>query len=164
MEPRGLRNNNPLNIRRNNTCWKGMKKEQTDAAFVEFESLAYGYRAAWRVLYTYFYRFVTQKKAFTVANIIGRWAPPNENDTQSYIHSVLSLTSIGGKEKLLPPTSVEGYPKLAKLLSAMTVMENGIRMDEVDTQAILEGYKLAFPDRRGELEAFLLQADEYHQW
>ena len=141
-----------------------MKKEQTDASFVQFESMAYGYRAAWRVLYTYFYRFVTQKKAFTVANIIDRWAPPTENDTQGYIRTVLSLTSIGGKEKLLPPTSVESYPKLAKLLAAMTVMENGIRMDEADTQAIQEGYRLAFPDKRGELEAFLLQADEYHQW
>ena len=40
---RGIRNNNPLNIRRTQTVWKGMKKEVTDKEFVEFKSMAYGY-------------------------------------------------------------------------------------------------------------------------
>ena len=46
MKPRGIRNNNPLNIRRTNTVWQGMKEELTDKEFVEFISMAYGYRAA----------------------------------------------------------------------------------------------------------------------
>ena len=62
---RGLRNNNPLNIRLTGTCWQGMSKEQTDGTFVQFTTMAYGYRAAWRILFTYFYRFVTQKRLFT---------------------------------------------------------------------------------------------------
>lgn len=103
---RGLRNNNPLNIRHSRSCWQGMAKEQNDAAFVTFQSMAYGYRAAWRTLFTYFYRFITEKKPFTVRNIISRWAPPSENDTESYIRTVLQLTSIGGQEKLLPPDHV----------------------------------------------------------
>lgn len=161
---RGFRNNNPLNIRHSNSCWKGMTKEQTDQEFVQFKSLAFGYRAAWRILFTYFYRFVSQKQFFTVGNILNRWAPPCENDTQAYIRSVLRMTSIGGKEHLNVPTNVAAYPKLAKLLAAMTVVENGIDLEEVDTQAIEEGYRLAFPEKQKELNDFLLAADEYSRW
>ena len=32
--PRGIRNNNPLNIRRSKDRWKGMAEAQTDGAFV----------------------------------------------------------------------------------------------------------------------------------
>ena len=161
---RGLRNNNPLNIRHSRSCWQGMAKEQNDAVFVTFQSMAYGYRAAWRTLFTYFYRFITEKKPFTVRNIISRWAPPSENDTESYIRTVLQLTSIGGQEKLLPPDHVQSYRQLSRLIAAMTVMENGIRMEEVDTQAIYEGYQLAFPDKRKALEEWLSAEDEYGGW
>lgn len=43
---RGLRNNNPLNIRRNNTKWQGLSATQTDKSFFQFKTMAYGYRAA----------------------------------------------------------------------------------------------------------------------
>ena len=97
---RGLRNNNPLNIRRSATRWQGAREKQTDKSFVQFESMAYGYRAAWKILQSYYERFCMEGKPFTVRNIISRWAPPNENDTEAYIISVLKLASIGGKEKL----------------------------------------------------------------
>ena len=161
---RGLRNNNPLNIRHSSSCWKGMTKEQTDASFVTFESLAYGYRAAWRTLFTYFYRFVSEKKHFTVRNIISRWAPPTENNTEAYIRSVLQLSGIGGQERLLPPDNVQSYSKLSRLIAAMTVIENGIRKEAVDNQAIGEGYKLAFPEQATELEEWLQEEDEYKEW
>ena len=32
MLPRGIRNNNPLNIRRSKDQWQGMRREQTDPA------------------------------------------------------------------------------------------------------------------------------------
>ena len=95
-QPRGIRNNNPLNIRRNNTVWQGMKPIVTDHSFVEFKSMAWGYRAAWRILFNYFYRFVSEKKPFNVTTIIHRWAPPCVNDTQSYIGTVLRLSGLGG--------------------------------------------------------------------
>ena len=46
MLPRGIRNNNPLNIRRGKDQWKGLRAQQTDASFCQFESLEYGWRAA----------------------------------------------------------------------------------------------------------------------
>ena len=42
MLPRGIRNNNPLNIRRSKDQWKGMAEAQTDGAFVQFKTLEYG--------------------------------------------------------------------------------------------------------------------------
>ena len=50
---RGLRNNNPLNIRRNNTKWQGLSATQTDKSFFQFKTMAYGYRAAFKTLQTY---------------------------------------------------------------------------------------------------------------
>ena len=46
MISRGIRNNNPLNVRRSKDKWQGMKALQTDASFVQFETMAYGWRAA----------------------------------------------------------------------------------------------------------------------
>ena len=100
---RGLRNNNPLNIRHSKDKWQGIATTQTDKEFVQFQTMAYGYRAAWKTLQTYYKRLRERKKHYTVENIIRRWAPPQENDTNSYIRTVLALSGIGGQENLLPP-------------------------------------------------------------
>ena len=50
---RGLRNNNPLNIRRTADRWQGAAATQTDKSFVQFSTMAYGYRAAWKILDNY---------------------------------------------------------------------------------------------------------------
>ena len=163
-KPRGLRNNNPLNIRRSKDEWQGTATTQTDKEFVQFQSMAHGYRAAWRTLYTYYKRLRERKKHFTVENIIHRWAPPKENNTKRYIRTVLTLSGIGGQENLLPPDNVMGYERLSKLIAAMTVMENGIRMSQVDTEAIFQGYKLAFPENAQELDEWMLAEDEYAEW
>ena len=161
---RGIRNNNPLNIRHSADRWQGARKVQTDPSFVQFKTMAYGYRAAWRTLQTYYERFCMQSKPFTVRNIIERWAPPSENDTEAYIRTVLKLSGIGGKENLLPPANASGYGRLSKLIGSMTVMENGIRMNQVDEEAIAEGYRLAFPENQRKLDEWLLGADEYAGW
>jgi len=161
---RGIRNNNPLNIRHSKDQWQGKATTQTDKDFVQFQSMAYGYRAAWRTLNTYYKKLKGRKKRFTVENIIHRWAPPAENDTTSYIRTVLTLSGIGGQENLLPPQNVMGYGRLSRLMAAMTVMENGIRMSQVDTEAIFQGYRLAFPDNARELDEWMLGEDEFREW
>ena len=161
---RGIRNNNPLNIRHSADRWQGARKVQTDPSFVQFKTMVYGYRAAWRTLQTYYERFCMQSKPFTVRNIITRWAPPSENDTEAYIRTVLRLSGIGGKENLLPPANASSYGRLSKLIGSMTVMENGIRMNQVDEEAIAEGYRLAFPMNRRKLDEWLLGGDEYAGW
>ena len=161
---RGIRNNNPLNIRHSADRWLGACKEQTDKSFVQFESMAYGYRAVWKTLQSYYNRFCQQSKPFRVENIIHRWAPPTENDTEGYIRSVLSLSGLGGKENLLPPSNVDGYGKLSSLIAAMTCMECGIPLSQVDMEAICRGYRLAFPENNAELDEWLCEEDEYRQW
>lgn len=44
--PRGIRNCNPLNIRRSAAKWKGLCAQQNDASFCQFESMEWGWRAA----------------------------------------------------------------------------------------------------------------------
>ena len=56
MKPRGLRNNNPGNIRNSDaTDWKGEVKpsQKKDNAFEEFGTMAHGYRALIKLLQNY---------------------------------------------------------------------------------------------------------------
>jgi len=174
---RGQRNNNPLNIRRSTDRWEGAATTQTDPSFVQFESMAYGYRAAWKVLESYWNHLHCAKQPFNVKNIIARWAPPTENDTQAYIRTVLRLSGLGGNEKLPQPSRGVDVERLVRLIAAMTTMECGIPYKEVDTEAICKGYNLAFPGKRslarthpvdGELDAEAMEDwlmwDEYRDW
>lgn len=162
--PRGIRNNNPLNIRHSADQWQGSCEEQTDKSFVQFKNMAYGYRAVWKTLQSYYNRFCMQSKPFTVRSIITRWAPPAENDTEAYIRNVLTLSGIGGKENLLPPGNVDSFHRLYKLVAAMTCIECGIDYSKVDTEAMYHGYKLAFPENAQALDEWMLGEDEYGDW
>ena len=144
---RGIRNNNPLNIRHSADKWQGARIAQTDKAFVQFQSMAYGYRAAWKILDTYCLRFKRERKTYNVRNIIGRWAPPTENDTDAYIRAVVKLSGLGGNENMPRPKHYRAFDevdKLVRLIMAMTCVENGMKWEEVDREAIWKGYRLAF--------------------
>ena len=147
INSRGFRNNNPLNIRHGVSRWVGRAKEQNDPAFVTFTSLAMGYRAAWKLMDTYRLRLHAQEKTYNICNIINRWAPPADgNDTTAYIHGVLSiLENMGGEECLRAPETPLGAPVIARLLAAMTCMENGIKYKDVPRDAIIDGFIKAFP-------------------
>lgn len=84
MITRGMRNNNPANIRRG--CnWRGLANKQTDSAFCQFESMVWGVRALLVTLRTY----VVKHKRRTIPQIVERWAPPQDgNDTKRYIQYV----------------------------------------------------------------------------
>lgn len=88
METRGIRNNNPANIRRTRgASWKGASPKQTDSEFVHFESMVYGVRALIVLLRTY----KTKYNLTSVESIITRFAPASENDTKAYISYVCSV-------------------------------------------------------------------------
>lgn len=114
MATRGIRNNNPLNIRIGNK-WKGLKTPNTDGAFDQFISLPWGYRAAFVILKNY----INRHKCDTVEKIITRWAPSNENDTKAYIKTVCRLTSFQPDTKLFPT-----YYDLSRLVYAMARVES----------------------------------------
>ena len=145
---RGTKNNNPLNLRHSADQWQGARKEQTDKSFVQFESMAYGYRAAWKTLDSYWKHFKRLRQPFTVRAIISRWAPPSENDTDAYVTTVLRLTSLGGNERLPRPLRGIAIDKLVRLFRAMTTVECGTPYDQVSEEPIWDGYDLAFPGKR----------------
>ena len=172
---RGLRNNNPLNIRHSADQWQGIATTQTDKSFVQFRSMAYGYRAAWKILDTYCLRFRREHLPYNVRNIITRWAPPSENDTEAYICHVVRFSGLGGNENIPRPNRYRNFERLektARLIAAMTCVENGIPMKEVDMDVIWKGYDLAWPGRRvtevveEETPVFedVLGWDEYWGW
>ena len=144
---RGIRNNNPLNIRHGKSRWEGRTRVQTDAEFVTFKSMAYGYRAAWKLMETYQLRLRMEDKSYTLENIIHRWAPPEDNnDTQAYLRTVIRLLDykVAGRQPLPSPTCREGHRVFARILMAMTCVECGIKPDEVDRWSIEQGWKMAF--------------------
>ena len=137
MLPRGIRNNNPLNIRRTaKDQWKGLRAQQTDASFCQFESLEYGWRAAFYLLtHTYYHYY----RLFTIRAIINKWAPPNENLTATYIENVCRLTEIGPDEPIGIPSD---QPARWMMLGvAMAIQENGT--NSLDYFAMLRGWELA---------------------
>ena len=118
---RSIRNNNPLNIRLGKSCWQGLRKMQEDGAFCQFESLAYGWRAAFILLTrTYFHNY----GADTIRKIIFRWAPQIENDPRGYINFVSEWTGIESDEQLGNPT--EHPARWMAVALAMAMFEGGL--------------------------------------
>lgn len=144
---RGQRNNNPLNIRRGTSRWVGRRERVTDKEFEEFTSMAFGYRAAWKLMETYRLRLREAGMSYTLENIIRRWAPPEDgNDTTAYLRTLIRQLDykVGGRQPLPSPACQEGHKLFARILAAMTCVECGIRPDEADKQSIEKGWKLAF--------------------
>lgn len=114
---RGMRNNNPLNIRRNPANrWKGARREITDKQFEEFTTPFYGFRAAFILIYNYM-----KQGNNTIRKIITKWAPPSENDTQNYIRNVEYLCCIERDYEL----DFSDHARVMSLVWAMAVIETG---------------------------------------
>ena len=133
--PRGIRNNNPLNIRRGKDQWKGLRAQQQDAQFCQFETLEYGWRAAFCLLTRTYYH---QYRLWTIRQIVSRWAPPNENNTRAYIDNVCRLTGISADEPLGIPS--EQPARWMMVGVAMAIQENGTT--SIDWFAMLRGWEM----------------------
>ena len=139
MLPRGIRNNNPLNIRRSADKWKGLSRTQSDPSFCQFESLEYGWRAAFYLLTrTYYHKY----RLYTIRGIISKWAPPIENETQTYIANVSRLTGIASDEPIGIPSDRPSRWMMVGM--AMAIQENGT--SSLDYFAMLRGWQLCRDD------------------
>lgn len=118
-KPRGLRNCNPLNIRKTNQLFQGLADEQDDPDFFRFRTMGWGYRAAFVILRTYAHKYGIK----TIREIIGRWAPPEDhNDTGIYIRMVCCLSGLEADQVLNPYDGKVMIP----LVAAMSRVENGL--------------------------------------
>lgn len=125
--PRGIRNNNPGNLRRSRDNWQGLRKEQTDPQFFQFKTMAYGYRALIRTLQNY--RRVHGLR--TLAEMIARWAPENENNTAAYVKAVC-------QDLQVPATyepDVDDRDTMCALAAAISRVENGLPAQMEDVRA-----------------------------
>lgn len=114
---RGIFNCNPGNIRISKVKYLGEITPSKDKAFKQFESMAYGYRAMFVLLYTY------SKNGYkTIRQMISRYAPPIENHTENYIKFVSERSGIFADVELDTVDPAEMIP----VVSAMSQMENGI--------------------------------------
>lgn len=115
--PRGIRNNNPGNIRLSSDAWQGLAADQKDDEFFTFSEPKWGIRAMVRILQVY--SEVHKKR--TLSEIISRWAPPGENETGSYIKGLQTLTGLPADE----PLNIADYQTVLLLVRGIVRWENG---------------------------------------
>lgn len=120
-QTRGVRNNNPGNIDYNaGTKWQGLAnppiEDHPHARFARFTAPEWGVRAIAKVLITY----QDKHHRASVRQIINRWAPPKENNTQSYISAVAADIGVDPGE----PVNVHHYKVMRALVEAIIEHEN----------------------------------------
>lgn len=115
---RGERNNNPGNIDRDATHWQGMSADQSsDDRFVVFDDAVFGIRAIGKELISYY----EKHGCGTVREIIERWAPPVENDTEAYVQAVAKSLSVEPDDQINP----ESPECMEMLVRGIIQHENG---------------------------------------
>ena len=134
---RGIRNCNPGNIRQSRTRFVGEILPSRDSSFKEFQSMAYGYRAMFVLLDTYSRRY----NLCTIRSMISRWAPPIENNTESYIRYVAEHSGIDADSKLDSRSQRDMIP----VVMAMSEVENGQKAVLKDVEA---GWQMFIDERK----------------
>lgn len=130
--PRGLRNNNPGNIRINNDLFQGEVRPSKDKSFKQFETMAYGYRAMFKVLSNYYNKY----RLNTIRKMINRWAPPEDgNHTEKYIKTVSDYSGIPADD----PINVNNREQMIRIVVGMSRMENG---RDADMSDVIAGWNL----------------------
>lgn len=129
MSNRAFRNNNPGNIR-TGAKWQGlMPRSQMNALqaqeteFCVFMTPMWGFRALATIFHSY-----SREGHVTIREMISRFAPPAENDTEAYIDAVASYCG-------LSPDAVFDFSNsqsMASLCHAVSVHEAGAWMFKED--------------------------------
>lgn len=114
---RGITNNNPLNIRLSPDHFHGEIIPSHDKSFKQFTSALFGIRAGAKILCNYY----KLHQLSTIAQIVSRFAPTNENDTTNYIADVCKHMDVQPDDELDVPEP----ETLAALVKAIIWHENG---------------------------------------
>lgn len=120
----GFRINNPLHLRYSTANnWKGQTGQQS--GFCVFDTPENGLRAAMINLKSY-----RKIGVVTIGDIVSRWAPPAENDTENYIAFVCNKLRKNRNDEI-KQTSED----FIALLQAMSIMEIGAQPYDVQVWA-----------------------------
>lgn len=132
--PRGIKNNNPGNIRMSSVPWIGQAGKDSHGMVI-FSSSLFGIRALGKNLKTYQEKYGIN----TIHGFISRWAPPgneDNNNTKNYIHYVSNFLDIK-EDKKISITNPEDLPLLQKLVKGIIMFENG--MNPYTDEEIMKG-------------------------
>lgn len=122
--PRGIRNNNPGNLDyHDGATWRGLanppyelREDGSRGRFCAFKTPFFGLRALCKVLLTY----QSKHGLRTIRQMIERWAPTTENDTDAYVKRVAKHIGLPADMKIVFDRAV-----LALMAQAIARHENG---------------------------------------
>lgn len=122
-EPRGIRNNNPGNL--NYVGQNGATLEDhATPRFARFNSAFEGFAALGKQIKAYYNgtsKAAGYQKLQSVEDIISRFAPASENNTQAYINKLSKMLGVGRGDSL----NIQDPQVLATLMNGVTQIENG---------------------------------------
>lgn len=121
--PRGLRNNNPLNIEAGSFTQGKPGFVGSDGRFAQFSSMDQGIAAADALLQSYAGRGIN-----TIGGIVNRWAPPKDNNpTTAYAATVARSIGVDPNQ----PIDMSDPALRQKIIGAMAQFENGRPLPQV---------------------------------
>ncbi|WP_195461658.1 structural protein P5 [Alistipes sp. D31t1_170403_E11] len=125
---RGLRNNNPGNIRHDGVKWRGEVVPSQDKQFKQFETMPWGYRAMFHLINNY----SRLHGCDTARKIISRWAPPQDNNhTEAYITAVCNDARVTSDGTI----TTTNRDVMVPIIAAMARVENGTPAVMADVNA-----------------------------
>lgn len=126
-----INKNNPFNIRYNPlNKWIGLIGNHK--GFCEFSDLKFAIRAAARIL------LVSYRKngIFSYSQIISRWAPSSENDTEAYLHFICKTLQVQPDDV---PRNIYDY---SRLLVRIAYYESSFVLDLKYTIFVINHFKI----------------------
>ena len=139
--PRGLRNNNPGNIEKSGSSWKGKvpHDRNTDGRFEQFEEFEGKHGMVWgvRALTKLGWSYLKQNPNHTIKTFFEKYAPSFENDTNAYANYVAKKVGVSPDN-----TVMQIYKDSSKqylFILAIIQMENS---QAFDNQHVSDGVEL----------------------
>lgn len=133
--PRGIRNNNPGNIRINPAnAWQGKVPEDqnSDGSFEQFYEKKYGVRALIKLLKNYHNQGLTN-----VSSIISKYAPSSENHTGIYVKYVADYMGVSPTQHISWT-----HNNAKKLVEAIIRFENGTQKNWISPAEFDQSWNL----------------------
>jgi hypothetical protein len=131
-QPRGIRNNNPGNLNFANQPGASLEAGQ-NARFASFDTPEEGLSALSHQLKLYDKRGIN-----TVSSMIGKFAPPSENNTAAYINNVSKELGVSPTDQI----DVNDPKVMAKMMTSIIKIENGknpYSEEQINTAAASNG-------------------------
>ncbi len=165
--PRGIANNNPGNIVKTATVWRGEKTVSSDPNFEQFETIELGYRALIKLLtgkayfglpsdqyYTRVYEPVKGTKVYgplnTIDKILSKYC--DDQTTADYIKTVEKQMGKGRFEVIDP----NDRATLKRLVMAISYVENGVKAVESQVDA---AFALLDDEKKSSIEPAVIVED-----